>query len=102
PEIREDVHQARRLLEGEDVLAGKPHVLFLGHAVRAAEIAAVGDREAEIPQRSPEGIEHGSHRRRAAHGTSTKMPPFSTVTGKLGTRTAGLLACAPVVTSQRQ
>ncbi len=44
--------RAGDLLEVEDVLAGQPEVLLLRHAVVAAQVAAVGDREPEAPQRS--------------------------------------------------
>ncbi len=33
-------------------------VRLLGHAVDAAEVAAVGDRDAQIAQRPAEGVEH--------------------------------------------
>jgi hypothetical protein len=45
------------LLEGEDLLAGQPlHALF-GHAVRAPEVAAVGDREAQVAVHAPVRID---------------------------------------------
>ena len=61
PELGEGVDEARRLLEGEDVGAGQPRVLFLGHAVGAAEIAPIGDGHAQVAQRPPERVaDHGS------------------------------------------
>ena len=47
------------LLEGQQVGAGQPHVLRLGHAVEAAQIAAIGHRHAQRAQRPVECIEHG-------------------------------------------
>ena len=46
----------RRLIssKSQNVLARQPGVLLLRHAVRAAEIAAVGDRQAQIAQRPTE------------------------------------------------
>ena len=41
-------HQPRDLLEGEDVRAVEPRQPLRRHAVLAAEVAAVGDRHAEV------------------------------------------------------
>ena len=45
-----DAHpgQPLDLLEGEDVLHGQPLHPFLRHAVRAAEVAPVGDGDAQV------------------------------------------------------
>jgi hypothetical protein len=44
------------LLERQDVAAGKPlHALF-GHAVRAAEVAAIRDRDAQVAHDSTERV----------------------------------------------
>src|SRR5436190_844021 len=51
-EGHEDVGERADLLEVEDLLARKPDVLLLGHAVLAAQVASVGDRDAEVPQRT--------------------------------------------------
>jgi hypothetical protein len=59
-EAREHVHQPHDLLEAQEVLAGEPGVLLLGHAVLAAEVAAVGDRHAQAAQRPSEEI-HERH-----------------------------------------
>src|SRR4030095_7609740 len=56
-EAREDVDQAPDLFEGQDVVARQPHVVLLGHAIAAAEIAAVGDREAEVAERPKLGVD---------------------------------------------
>ena len=59
---REDIDQRLDLLEVQDVLARQPHVLRLRHAVAAAEIAAVGDREAEVPEGPVEAVfQHWDH-----------------------------------------
>ena len=42
------------LLEREDVLARQPDVLLLRHAVLAAQVAPVGHRDAEVPERAAE------------------------------------------------
>ena len=52
PEGREDVDERLDLLEVQDVLARQPHVVRLRHAVAAAQVAPVGDREPEVPQRA--------------------------------------------------
>jgi hypothetical protein len=41
-------HQARDLLEGEDLGALEPGQALGGHAVLAAEVAAVGDRDPQV------------------------------------------------------
>ena len=42
-------------------LAGQPDVLLLGHAVLAAQVAAVGDGQAQVAKRAIEGVpDHGS------------------------------------------
>ena len=45
------------LLEVEQILARQPHVVLLRHAVTAAEVAAVGDRQAQVAQRTVESVE---------------------------------------------
>jgi hypothetical protein len=42
---------------------------LLGHAVRAAEVAPVGDRDAQVPQRAAEAVSHPT-RRPAPSGTA--------------------------------
>jgi hypothetical protein len=53
----EHVHQPLDLLEMQDVLARQPGVLRLGHAVAAAEVAPVGDRETQVAQRAGVAVE---------------------------------------------
>ena len=50
-ERHEDVDERADLLEVEHVLARQPDVLLLRHAVLAAQVAAVGDRQAQVAQR---------------------------------------------------
>jgi hypothetical protein len=45
-ESREHSHKARDLLEAEDLLPPEPLQALRRHAVRAAEVALVGDRDA--------------------------------------------------------
>jgi hypothetical protein len=45
------------LLEGEQLVAGQPLHPLLGHAVGAAEVAAVGDRDAQVAVDPPERVE---------------------------------------------
>src|SRR6185437_13225543 len=47
--LRKQRHQPRDLLEGEDLRALEPRQALGGHAVLAAEVAAVGDRHPEVP-----------------------------------------------------
>ena len=53
----EDVDERADLLEVQHVLARQPHVLLLRHAVLAAQVAAVGDRQPQVPQRTAEAVE---------------------------------------------
>ena len=50
-EVEEQVDQLLDFLEVQDVLARQPEVLLFGHAVPAAQVAPVGDREAQVPER---------------------------------------------------
>src|SRR5262249_59635454 len=60
-ERREDGDERVDLLEGEQVLALEPDVLLLRHAVLAAEVAAVGDREAQVAEGTVETISDNGH-----------------------------------------
>ena len=55
------------LLEGEELLAIHEAVAVpedrLGHAVRAAEVAAVGDRDPQVAHRAAERVERRHHPR---------------------------------------
>ena len=55
-ELGEAVDQRRDLLEVEDVAARQPDVVLLRHAVLAAQIAAVGHRDAQVAQRPAEAV----------------------------------------------
>jgi hypothetical protein len=55
---REHVHERLDLLEVQDVLTRQPHVVRLRHAIAAAQIAAIGDRKTEVPERSVEAIDY--------------------------------------------
>ena len=57
--LREDVDQRAHFFKLQQVLAGQPHVLRLGHAVTAAQIASVGHRQPQIFERTAEQI--GNH-----------------------------------------
>src|SRR4030095_1590079 len=54
------------LLERQDLDAGQEGVVAaehrLGHAVRAAEVAPVGHRDAQVPQRTAEAVSHPTGR----------------------------------------
>ena len=53
----EYIDERLNLLEVEDVFPRQPDVFLLGHAVAATEIAAIGNREPEIPQGTLVAIE---------------------------------------------
>ena len=52
----EDVDERGDLLEVQQVFARQPLILGLRHAVLAAEVAAVGDRQPEIAERPGENV----------------------------------------------
>lgn len=54
-----DFDEAEDFLVGEDAVAGEPFLGFLGHAVGAALVAAVGDRDAEVGDLVAVRILHG-------------------------------------------
>ena len=60
PEVDEDAGQPLDLLEAEDLRPGQEGVFLavqLGrHAVGAPEVAAVGDRDAQVTQRPAHGV----------------------------------------------
>ena len=51
-EPREDIDERFDFLEVQDVLAREPHVVRFGHAVAAAQVAAVGDRKTKVSKRT--------------------------------------------------
>ena len=52
----EDVDQRTDFLEMQQILARQPDVLVLRHAVLAADIAPVGDRQPQIAERTIERV----------------------------------------------
>src|SRR5574337_343365 len=52
----EDIHQTARFLQRQDLLARKPDVLFFRHTVLAAQVAPVGDRQAQTAKRSAQQV----------------------------------------------
>ena len=61
-----DGDEALDLLEGEQLGLGQPRQALGGHAVAAAEVAAVGDRDAQAADRAaPAVLQRGRRRRRA-------------------------------------
>ena len=57
-ERQEDVDERAGFLEVQHVLARQPDVVVLRHAVFAAQVAAVGDRQPQVAQRPAEGVIH--------------------------------------------
>ena len=62
PEAGEQVHQPHQLVVGEELLAGQPLHPLRRHAVAAAEVAAVGDRESQRAVGPPEAVGEPVHR----------------------------------------
>ena len=64
-EAGEGAGDALDLLEGEELGAGEERVVaaedLLGHAIDAAEVAAVGDRDPEIPHRPSQRVGQPLH-----------------------------------------
>src|SRR4029434_1294073 len=55
-ELGKHVHQFTYLFEGEEVFAGKPDILLLWHAILAAQVAAVCDRQPQVTEGSAKGV----------------------------------------------
>jgi hypothetical protein len=53
-----DFAEVEQLVRAKKSMVGKRRAR---HAVGAAQVAAVGDRNAQRLQRAPEGVEHGHH-----------------------------------------
>src|SRR5207237_350893 len=53
-----DADETQRFLEGEDILTGKPFLQLLRHAIGAALVAAIGDRNAQIRNAMAEAVLH--------------------------------------------
>src|SRR5215468_3039815 len=88
-EIHEDVDERAELLEVEDLLARQPDVVLLGHAVAAAQVAAVGHRDPEVAQRTLKDVADRHQRApavtassAAARSHSRSSPAFLTPTSK--------------------
>ena len=64
-DLAEGAGEGGDFLEREQRLARQPGVVHLGHAVVAAQVAAVGDRHAQAPQRAAEAIDDGDSHREA-------------------------------------
>ena len=68
PEPDEDRHEPLDLLEGEDRLALEPRQPLGRHAVLAAEVAAVGDRDAQVLDQPAVAVPQGFHVDQATAG----------------------------------
>ncbi len=69
--LDQDPGDALDLLEGEDLVPGHPVHALLGHAVDAAEVAAVGDRDAQVAVHATERVDQ-------------RRPHDSTLRGRAG------------------
>ena len=85
-QVHEGVDQRADLLEVEDLLARQPDVLLFRHAVGAAQVAAVGHRDPQIPERAREGVLESHHAvtalSAAVRSHSRRRPDFLTPTSK--------------------
>jgi hypothetical protein len=70
PEGREEPHEPLDLLEAQQLRALEPRQPLGRHAVLAAEVAAVGDRDAEVRDAAAVAVVEG----RAGHGLSLPRP----------------------------
>ena len=79
--LDEDAGQAADLLVAQDLLPTEPPEALGRHAVHAAEVAAVGDGDAQVVQRPAARVHWRGHRRsgqighRSRHGTRTGERP---------------------------
>jgi hypothetical protein len=73
PQADERCEQSRELLEGEELVLREPRQALERHAVRAAEVAPVGDGDPEVVGDAVEGVDQRSvegHRGGGAHAAS--------------------------------
>ena len=75
PEPREDPDQALDLLEAEQVGAVEPVHPLGRHAVATAEVAAVGDRDPQVGDRPPVGVEERLHPTEDTRGRDQPSAP---------------------------
>ena len=64
---REDAHEPLDLLEAQDLVATQPFQALRGHAVRAAEVAFVGDGDTDAPDLAPPAVDERLHAGSVAH-----------------------------------
>ena len=74
-ELGEGGDELADLLEGQEVLAWEPDVLLLGHAVLAAEVAAVRHRDPQVAERPVEGVRDERAWGHGGHGLIMPQPP---------------------------
>jgi hypothetical protein len=55
-ELGKHVHQFANFFEGEEVFAGKPDILLFWHAILAAQVAAICNRQPQIAEGSAKGV----------------------------------------------
>ena len=68
--VHADANEAHDLVICQSVLGGQPIQAFGGHAVGAAQVAAVGERHAQVAGDAPEGVDEpqrGVTRHRICH-----------------------------------
>ena len=88
-EADEHVDEHAHLLEVQDLVARQPRVLLLRHAVLAAQVAAVRDRQAQVAERPAEEVSDARHDvttavadSACARSHSRTSPAFLTPTSK--------------------
>ena len=83
--LHADPHDPGLLLVGEQLLTGKPLHPLLGHAVRAPEVAAIGDRDPQVGDPAPERVDQGLGRR--VHAAERMRRPAQFLRGHLRSNT---------------
>ncbi len=61
-EIGEGLHQPADLLDVENVLPRQPDVILAGHAIIAAQVTHIDERQPQAPQRPTQAVARGSTR----------------------------------------
>ena len=74
----EDASETLDFFEGQDLAARQPDHAFFRHAVGAAEIAAIGDRNAQVTNGSSEGIDQIHASQAIERSIVLTEPPGST------------------------
>ena len=77
-------NKSRNFLESQQLLLRQPNVFFLGHAIVAAQVAPVGDRNPKAPQGPAKPVSESARRRHIYRGMGIGKHPYMLGCGRQG------------------